>query len=186
MRALGLSNYASWQVAEAALICARNGWQPPVIYQGMYNAVTRDVERECIPSCRHFGLQFIAYNPLAGGLLTGKHADLERDPGDRAVLRRVLPRPVLEGRVFCGGRRAAGDGAQEPHPAGGRVAAVAAPPFPLRRPDRSARARLEHLRENLAACRKGPLPPRVRPGLRRGLGEDEAGVPEVLQRINRV
>lgn len=80
VREIGLSNYASWQVAEAVAICERNGWKKPLIYQGMYNAITRDIERECIVACRHFGVGFIAYNPLAGGLLTGKHGDQNAAP----------------------------------------------------------------------------------------------------------
>ena len=80
VREIGLSNYAAWQVAEAAGICVQNGWPAPIIYQGMYNAITRQVESECIPACRHFGLDFIAYNPLAAGLLTGKHADVSSPP----------------------------------------------------------------------------------------------------------
>lgn len=69
----GLSNYAAWQVSEIYHICAQNGWMKPVVYQGMYNALTRDVERELFPCLRSYGIKFYAYNPLAGGLLTGKH-----------------------------------------------------------------------------------------------------------------
>ena len=69
----GLSNYAAWQVSEIYEICAHNGWMKPVVYQGMYNALTRDVERELFPCLRNYGIKFFAYNPLAGGLLTGKH-----------------------------------------------------------------------------------------------------------------
>ena len=42
-RELGLSNYASWQVADIWHLCKRNGWIIPSVYQGRYNAVTRDV-----------------------------------------------------------------------------------------------------------------------------------------------
>jgi len=76
----GLSNFASWQVAEVVEICRRNGWMEPVVYQGMYNALTRDVERELFPCLHNYGIQFYAYNPLAGGLLTGKHLSLEDIP----------------------------------------------------------------------------------------------------------
>ena len=79
-RDLGLSNYASWQIAECVAICRRNGWKGPLVYQGMYNALTRDVERECIAACRHFGLTFIAYNPLAGGLMTAKYTSPDKTP----------------------------------------------------------------------------------------------------------
>ncbi|XP_053431675.1 aflatoxin B1 aldehyde reductase member 3 [Nycticebus coucang] len=70
---LGLSNYAAWQVAEIYTLCKNNGWVLPTVYQGMYNATTRQVETELFPCLRHFGLRFYAYNPLAGGLLTGKY-----------------------------------------------------------------------------------------------------------------
>ncbi|KAL7843262.1 hypothetical protein AOLI_G00247740 [Acnodon oligacanthus] len=70
---LGLSNYASWEVAEIYSICKHNNWVIPTVYQGMYNATTRQVEKELIPCLRHFGIRFYVYNPLAGGLLTGKH-----------------------------------------------------------------------------------------------------------------
>ncbi|XP_060235165.1 aflatoxin B1 aldehyde reductase member 3 isoform X2 [Meriones unguiculatus] len=70
---LGVSNYASWEVAEICTICKKNGWIMPTVYQGMYNATTRQVEKELFPCLRHFGLRFYAYNPLAGGLLTGRY-----------------------------------------------------------------------------------------------------------------
>uniref|UniRef100_A0A3Q2I5G8 NADP-dependent oxidoreductase domain-containing protein n=1 Tax=Equus caballus TaxID=9796 RepID=A0A3Q2I5G8_HORSE len=70
---LGLSNYAAWEVAEICTLCKSNGWIMPTVYQGVYNALTRRVETELFPCLRHFGLRFYAYNPLAGGLLTGKY-----------------------------------------------------------------------------------------------------------------
>lgn len=77
---LGLSNYASWQVAEVVEICRHNDWMQPVVYQGMYNALTRDVERELFPCLRNYGISFYAYNPLAGGLLTGKYQSIDDMP----------------------------------------------------------------------------------------------------------
>ncbi len=76
----GLSNYASWQVAEVVETCRRNGWMEPTVYQGMYNALTRDVERELFPCLRNYGIRFNAYNPLAGGMLTGKHLSMDDIP----------------------------------------------------------------------------------------------------------
>ncbi|XP_013203755.1 aflatoxin B1 aldehyde reductase member 3-like [Microtus ochrogaster] len=55
---LGLSNYASWEVAEICTLCKKNGWIVPTVYQGMYNATTRQVEKELFPCLRHFGLRF--------------------------------------------------------------------------------------------------------------------------------
>jgi aflatoxin B1 aldehyde reductase len=79
-RHFGLSNFAAWQVAEVVELCRRNGWMEPEVYQGMYNALTRDVERELFPCLHNYGLRFYAYNPLAGGLLTGKHLSPEQIP----------------------------------------------------------------------------------------------------------
>uniref|UniRef100_A0A7N9D1G7 NADP-dependent oxidoreductase domain-containing protein n=1 Tax=Macaca fascicularis TaxID=9541 RepID=A0A7N9D1G7_MACFA len=76
---LGLSNYAAWEVAEICTLCKSNGWIVPTVYQGMYSATTRQVETELFPCLRHFGLRFYAYNPLAGGLLTGKYKYEDKD-----------------------------------------------------------------------------------------------------------
>ncbi|KAJ7999045.1 hypothetical protein DPEC_G00211320 [Dallia pectoralis] len=70
---LGLSNYAAWEVAEIVTICKHYNWICPTVYQGMYNATTRQVETELLPCLRYYGIRFYAYNPLAGGLLTGKY-----------------------------------------------------------------------------------------------------------------
>ncbi|CAI9605536.1 unnamed protein product [Staurois parvus] len=72
-RELGLSNYASWEVMEVYCVCKKNNWVLPTVYQGMYNATTRQVETELLPCLRQLGIRFYAYNPLAGGLLTGKY-----------------------------------------------------------------------------------------------------------------
>lgn len=49
---LGLSNYAAWEVAEIWNIAKERGWVKPTIYQAMYNAITREIEKELIPCCR--------------------------------------------------------------------------------------------------------------------------------------
>ena len=89
-RDLGLSNYAAWQVIDIWHLCKRNGWVAPIVYQGMYNAITRDVERELFPALRRAGMKFYAYNPLAGGLLTGKYSDPDAKPSEgRFVLQPI-------------------------------------------------------------------------------------------------
>lgn len=79
-RRFGLSNYAAWQVAEIAEICDREGWIAPTVYQGMYNALTRDVERELFACLHNYNMSFYAYNPLAGGMLSGKHHTVDVKP----------------------------------------------------------------------------------------------------------
>ncbi len=72
-REFGLSNYASWEVVYIHGYCKLRGWVLPTVYQGMYNAITRDVERELFPALKKLNMRFYCYNPLCGGLLTGKH-----------------------------------------------------------------------------------------------------------------
>lgn len=69
----GISNYAAWQVSQICEICKAKNWILPKIYQGMYNILTRDIETELIPCLRYYGISFYAYNPLAGGILSGKY-----------------------------------------------------------------------------------------------------------------
>lgn len=70
---LGLSNYPSWLVSEVMGLCKANGWVSPSVYQGMYSAITRQVEPELFPCLRYYGIAFYAYSPLGGGILTGKY-----------------------------------------------------------------------------------------------------------------
>src|SRR5260370_20871467 len=49
----------------------------------MYNLLARGIEQEFLPLARHCGIITVAYNPLAGGLLTGKHANNTPAPGSR-------------------------------------------------------------------------------------------------------
>lgn len=68
------SNYAAWQVGEMLWIAEKCGYKPPYISQPMYNLLARGIEEEYLPFCKRFGIAVIPYNPLAGGLLTGKHS----------------------------------------------------------------------------------------------------------------
>lgn len=68
-----LSNFTAWETVWIHNYMSNKGWVVPVIYQGMMNAITRRVEQELFPALRRLGMSFYAYNPLAGGMLTGKH-----------------------------------------------------------------------------------------------------------------
>src|ERR1039458_10019309 len=69
-----ISNYAAWQAAEILCICEKRGYHPYFISQPMYNLLARGIEEEYLSFCRRFGVAVVPYNPLAGGLLTGKHS----------------------------------------------------------------------------------------------------------------
>jgi aryl-alcohol dehydrogenase-like predicted oxidoreductase len=68
------SNYSAWQLCEIFWLCEKNGWKPPYIAQPMYNVLARGIEQEYVSFTRRFSISNICYNPLAGGLLTGKHS----------------------------------------------------------------------------------------------------------------
>ena len=71
--ALGVSNFAAWQIAELRRVAAETGTPAPVFSQPLYNLLARRVEEEYAEFSAHAGLFDIVYNPLGGGLLTGKH-----------------------------------------------------------------------------------------------------------------
>ncbi|MCJ1289591.1 hypothetical protein MMC34_001124 [Xylographa carneopallida] len=70
---LGLSNFTAYEVAEVVITCKEKGWVRPTIYQGMYNAITRSLETETIVACHRYGIDVVVYNPLAGGIFSGKY-----------------------------------------------------------------------------------------------------------------
>ena len=73
VRYVGCSNFAGWQVADAAWISRSEGLAPFVSVQNEYSLLVRDVESEVVPAMRKFGLGLLPFFPLAGGLLTGKY-----------------------------------------------------------------------------------------------------------------
>lgn len=73
IRAIGHSNFAAWQAMEMVAIAQREGWSPAIHAQPMYNAITRRLDEEYRSFALRYGIRNIVFNPLAGGLLTGKH-----------------------------------------------------------------------------------------------------------------
>jgi aryl-alcohol dehydrogenase-like predicted oxidoreductase len=84
VRHVGVSNYAAWQIAEIRSLQAAAGAPPVHISQPLYNLLARRLEDEYAACSQRYDLFNIVYNPLAGGLLTGKHTDPSRPaPGTR-------------------------------------------------------------------------------------------------------
>ncbi|CAK9018311.1 Aflatoxin B1 aldehyde reductase member 2 (rAFAR2) (Succinic semialdehyde reductase) (SSA reductase) [Durusdinium trenchii] len=77
IKEFGLSNYPAWAVVDIWHRCKNRQMILPTVYQGAYNVITRDMEREIVPVARHFGLRLYMYNPLAGGLLSGRYTKME-------------------------------------------------------------------------------------------------------------
>jgi aryl-alcohol dehydrogenase (NADP+) len=72
-RYVGCSNYFAYQVARALGRSELLGLARFDCVQPRYNLLFRQVERELFPLCAEEGLGVIPYNPIAGGLLSGKH-----------------------------------------------------------------------------------------------------------------
>jgi len=68
---VGSSNFAGWHLAAAQEAARARGTVGLTSEQSIYNLLTRDVEREVIPACEHYGIGLIPWSPLMGGLLGG-------------------------------------------------------------------------------------------------------------------
>jgi aryl-alcohol dehydrogenase-like predicted oxidoreductase len=87
VRYLGCSNYPAWQVALSLGICERHALARFDCVQPRYNLLYQEIEVELLPLCRDQGLGVIAYNPLAGGFLSGKYRAQDTPPqGTRFTL----------------------------------------------------------------------------------------------------
>ncbi|MBN8889914.1 MAG: aldo/keto reductase [Acetobacteraceae bacterium SCN 69-10] len=73
VRYVGCSNWASWQMTDAAWIARTEGLNHFVSCQDEYSLVMRDAEKELMPAARSLGMGLLPYFPLASGLLTGKY-----------------------------------------------------------------------------------------------------------------
>jgi aryl-alcohol dehydrogenase (NADP+) len=72
-RYVGVSNWLAYKVARAVGRSEAKGLVRIDSVQPRYNLLFRQIERELLPLCLEEGIGVIPYNPLAGGLLTGKH-----------------------------------------------------------------------------------------------------------------
>jgi aryl-alcohol dehydrogenase-like predicted oxidoreductase len=83
VRYVGCSNYLAWQLGEALLTSGVKGLVRLESVQPRYNILFRMIEDEILPLCRSQGLAVMAYNPLAGGMLTGKYRERAAEAGLR-------------------------------------------------------------------------------------------------------
>src|ERR1039457_2893027 len=77
------SNYSGWQVVQMLSLAGAKGYTPAKVTQPMYNLIARGIEQEYLPMCKELGVSTVVYNPLAGGLLTGKQTPHAPLPGTR-------------------------------------------------------------------------------------------------------
>ena len=73
IRYVAVSNHAAWEICQQKWLCRQYGWTAPCVSQNVYNVITRGLERELAPFLRAYDMGMVIYNPIAGGLLAGKH-----------------------------------------------------------------------------------------------------------------
>ena len=95
IRYIGVSNFAAWQIADMLAICDRRNYVAPAITQNVYNLITRGVEGEFLPFLKAHKIGMTIFNPIAGGLLAGKHK-----PGQPAENTRFSNSPMYLKRYW--------------------------------------------------------------------------------------
>lgn len=73
VRTWGVSNFSAWQIAELRHAAERLGLGAPVLGQQVYSVIATRIDDEYAEYARSTGLGTVVYNPLGGGLLTGRH-----------------------------------------------------------------------------------------------------------------
>ena len=79
-RYIGVSNFLAYRLARAVGRSELRNLTRFVSVQPRYSLLFREIERELLPLAGEEGLGVIAYNPLAGGLLSGKYKSGSRPP----------------------------------------------------------------------------------------------------------
>ncbi len=72
-RAVGVSNWPTWRMAQASEIARRNGWPTVGVSSPKYSLMTRGIELDHVPCARHYGVGLVTYQALEGGALSGKY-----------------------------------------------------------------------------------------------------------------
>lgn len=86
VRYFGVCNFAGFQITAASMTGLSNGWPTPATAQVRFNLLMRGAESELFAACRASGVAVLAFNMLAGGLLTGKHRRDAPEEGGRFTL----------------------------------------------------------------------------------------------------
>lgn len=86
---LGISDTPAWIVTAANLYARAHGKTPFSIYQGRWNVMLRDFEREIIPMARHFGMALAPWDAMGGGKFKRKE-EIERRKAQGEGLRLSL------------------------------------------------------------------------------------------------
>jgi 1-deoxyxylulose-5-phosphate synthase len=160
VRYLATSNYAAWQVCEMLGIAKKQGYVPAYVSQPMYNLLARGIEQEYLPMAKKYHVSIVAYNPLAGGMLTGKHSETVIPPGTRFDKNRMYQERYWHTQNFAAVEKLKKSAEQA-----GRSLVSIAFNWLLHHTATDCvilgASRFEQLEQNLIACKDGPLPEEV-------------------------
>jgi aryl-alcohol dehydrogenase (NADP+) len=159
IRYAGMSNYAAWQMMDALSICDKRNWVAPGITESVYNLLTRGIEAELVPFIKEKRIGMAIYNPLAGGLLSGKHGR------ERPVENTRFSEPGYYQRYWNEDSLAAMDGLTEIARESGMDLLELSLRWCVSYSYVSSViigvSRLEHLKNNLSSIEKGALSPDI-------------------------
>ncbi|NLW70084.1 MAG: aldo/keto reductase [Eubacteriaceae bacterium] len=88
IRYYGVSNFSAWQFCSLVHTAKEMNAVAPAVTQSVYNIVTRGIEDEMVPFLKEYKKGLTLFNPLAGGLLTGKHTREKTAENSRFSLER--------------------------------------------------------------------------------------------------
>lgn len=77
---VAVSNYPSWELSRAHVTTGAIGWPKPQVHQVMYNLLSRMLDDEYAAFSAQAEMINVIYNPLAGGLLSGRYLDIANTP----------------------------------------------------------------------------------------------------------
>lgn len=101
VRSWGVSNHGAWQLLELMRLAASAGLPPPAASQVLYNLLVRQLDVEYLPFTRRHPVHTAVYNPLAGGLLSGRYAPgAAIAPGSRFAGNRFYQRRYWSERLL--------------------------------------------------------------------------------------
>ncbi|CRL27716.1 Aldo/keto reductase [Penicillium camemberti] len=86
---LGISDTPAWVVSAANLYARSHGKTPFSIYQGRWNVMLRDFERDIIPMARYFGMALAPWDVMGGGKFKTKE-EIEQRKAQGQGLRSIL------------------------------------------------------------------------------------------------
>lgn len=97
---LGISDTPAWVVSKANQYARDHGLRQFAVYQGLWNAATRDFEREIIPMCRDEGMGLCPWGSLGQGKFQTEAGYAEREKHNPGRQSKISPHDKQVSRVL--------------------------------------------------------------------------------------